>query len=159
MFAVDLRTIPKKMALAQLAQHTTDLQQRRRLLELSSREGAEEYQKLILGHKVTICDILRLFDSCQPPLGLFLSHLISARPRYYSVASLPQTAPPPVGTTTNNKHCSFQILLSVSNQFSHTFMRSSENLLGTFSGKFFKVRRGNLISKINFVYFFLLVAL
>ena len=133
-FAVDLRTIPKKVTLCHLAQYTSDRHQSRRLLELSSRQASQEYQDLILGHKVTICDILRLFDTCHPPLSVFLNHLISARPRYFSVASLPQVIK---DNTENEIQNSFKIMFSVSNDFSHTFMRSSENLLGLFSGKWF----------------------
>lgn len=190
-FGVELRTIPKKITLSHLAQYTGQDQQRRRLSELSSKQGNNEYQKLILEQNITICDILRLFDTCKPPLNVLLAHLINAKPRYFSASSLPKIIPvkpcstnhtatdfntnpttPTLATTNNLNHsidpivltnetlsnqlktlslnneqtyqCKFRIILSVSNHFSHTFMRTSENLLGLFSGKFFQVLFINL---------------
>lgn len=174
-FGVELRTIPKKIALSQLAQYTSNWQQKRRLLELSSKQGNDEYQNLILGQNITICDILRLFDTCKPPLNVLLAHLIIAKPRYFSAASLPKNVDCCANNNSNsnginfdnaadfslldnellsnqlkslsvnnnlnesNYKCQFKIILSVSKNFSHTFMRTSENLLGLFSGKFFQV--------------------
>ncbi|KAH9417985.1 hypothetical protein DERP_008239 [Dermatophagoides pteronyssinus] len=154
-YGVDLRTIPKKATLCHLAQYTTDEQQRRRLLELSSKQGNIEYQKLILGQSITICDILRLFDTCHPPIDVFFAHLITAKPRYFSASSLPKIFKQNFDASLNNNHhddnnlssttlidtlykCKFKIMFSVSTNFSHTFMRTSENLLGLFSGKFFR---------------------
>lgn len=135
-YCIDLRTIPKKVALCHLAEYTTDVEQRRRLLELSSREGNVEYQKLILGHKITMCDILRMFDTCHPPINVFLNYLNGSKPRYFSVATVPRL-------DNNDDQCAmtqFKIIFSVATDFTHSFMRSSEHLLGLLSGKFFKVR-------------------
>ncbi|KAH7644757.1 methionine synthase / sulfite reductase-like protein [Dermatophagoides farinae] len=159
-YGVDLRTIPKKATLCHLAQYTTDEQQRRRLLELSSRQGNLEYQKLILGQSITICDILRLFDTCHPPIDVLFAHLITAKPRYFSASNVPRIIQRNLDSSRNNNHdddgdnndddnpsstlidpfykCKFKIMFSVSTNFSHTFMRTSENLLGLFSGKFFR---------------------
>ncbi|KAJ6215472.1 hypothetical protein RDWZM_009972 [Blomia tropicalis] len=133
-YCIDLRTIPKKVALCHLAEYTTDVEQRRRLLELSSREGNVEYQKLILAHKITMCDILRMFDTCHPPINVFLNYLNGSKPRYFSVATVPRL-------DNNDDQCEmtqFKIIFSVATDFTHSFMRSSEHLLGLLSGKFFK---------------------
>lgn len=137
-FGIDLRTIPKKVALCHFAMFTSDIQQKRRLLELSSRQGNLEYQNVILAHKVTVCDILRLFDTCRPPINVFLHYLTVARPRYFSAASVPKEIFHE-HISENQKTHSFKIVFSVSNNFSHSFMRTSEQLLGLFSGKFFQV--------------------
>lgn len=133
MYGVDLRSIPKKACLATLAQYTTDSKEKRRLLELASRQGSLDYQNSILAHKVSVCDILRLFESCRPPISVLLSQLTAARPRYFSSASLPED-------TEDGTVRSFKIVLSICSTFTHSFRRYSEQLLGLFSGKFFQVQ-------------------
>ncbi|KAF7495274.1 Methionine synthase reductase [Sarcoptes scabiei] len=138
-FGLDLRAMPKKSTLFQFSRYTRDSVQRRRLQELSSRQGNEEYQNLILNQNITICDIIRLFDSCHPPLNVFLDNVPASKPRYYSIANIPEIKVHHDESTGEfRRQTHFRIILSIANQFSHTFMRASENLLGHFSGKFFR---------------------
>lgn len=141
-YGVDLRTIAKKAFLAHLAQFTTsDEVQHRRLLELSSRQGAADYQALVFAHRLTLMDILRTFTACRPPLSLLLYYLMSAKPRYFSAASLPKllVSGDPKDKEKENL-AQFKILLSVTTDYTHSFGRSSSaQVLGLFSGKFFQV--------------------
>ncbi|XP_077510127.1 methionine synthase reductase-like [Amblyomma americanum] len=83
----DVRGIPKKIFLRTLAEYTSDASEKRRLLELSSREGSKDYIHFILEARNTFLDILRAFSSCKPPLIVLLEHLPRLLPRYYSVCN------------------------------------------------------------------------
>lgn len=83
----DVRGIPKKIFLRTLAEFTPEASEKRRLLELSSREGSKDYVRFILEARNTFLDVLRAFPSCKPPLAALLEHLPRLLPRYYSVCS------------------------------------------------------------------------
>uniref|UniRef100_A0A224Z3Y9 Methionine synthase reductase n=1 Tax=Rhipicephalus zambeziensis TaxID=60191 RepID=A0A224Z3Y9_9ACAR len=83
----DVRGIPKKIFLRTLAEFTAEASEKRRLLELSSREGSKDYIRFILEARNTFLDVLRAFPSCKPPLAALLEHLPRLLPRYYSVCS------------------------------------------------------------------------
>ncbi|KAH9410051.1 hypothetical protein TYRP_009802 [Tyrophagus putrescentiae] len=152
-YGVDLRTIAKKAFLAHLAQFTTSNEaQQRRLLELSSRQGAADYQALVFAHRLTLMDILRTFTACRPPLSLLLYYLMSAKPRYFSAASLPKllVSGDPKDKEKENL-AQFKILLSVTTDYTHSFGRSSSaQVLGLFSGKFFQHFPTNAVETSSF---------
>ncbi|EEC08151.1 methionine synthase, putative, partial [Ixodes scapularis] len=83
----DLRGVPKKVFLRVLADHASDEKDRRRLLELSSREGAKDYANFVLESRTSIFSILTAFPSCKPSVALLLEHLPRLMPRYYSVCN------------------------------------------------------------------------
>lgn len=84
---IDIRSTPKKNFLRVLAEYTSDVKQKRRLLELSSKQGADHFNKYIREPSITILDILRAFSSCHPPITLLFEHLTRLQPRPYSCAS------------------------------------------------------------------------
>uniref|UniRef100_A0A0A9ZI52 Methionine synthase reductase n=2 Tax=Lygus hesperus TaxID=30085 RepID=A0A0A9ZI52_LYGHE len=86
---LEIRGILKKGFLRSLAEYTTEYKEKRRLLELSSIEGAAEYDKYILQQGLTLSDVLTEIPSCVPPLSLLLEHLPRLMPRAYSIASSP----------------------------------------------------------------------
>ncbi|XP_067012862.2 methionine synthase reductase [Anabrus simplex] len=90
---VDFRTIPKKAFLRLLAEYTSSSDQKRRLEELCSRQGAAEYTKYIVEARTTVLDILATFPSCRPPVARILEHLPRLLPRPYSIASSHLTHP------------------------------------------------------------------
>ncbi|CAN7945350.1 unnamed protein product, partial [Ixodes hexagonus] len=83
----DLRAVPKKAFLRALADHALDENDRRRLLELCSREGAKDYADFVLESRTSILSILAAFPSCKPPVALLFEHLPRLMPRYYSVCN------------------------------------------------------------------------
>ncbi|CAN7988129.1 unnamed protein product [Ixodes pacificus] len=83
----DLRGVPKKVFLRVLADHASDENDRRRLLELSSREGAKDYANFVLESRTSIFSILTAFPSCKPSVAVLLEHLPRLMPRYYSVCN------------------------------------------------------------------------
>lgn len=83
----DVRGIPKKIFLRTLAEYTFDASEKRRLLELSSREGGKDYIRFILEARNTFLDVLKAFCSCKPSLAVLLEHLPRLLPRYYSVCN------------------------------------------------------------------------
>ncbi|KAH6934311.1 hypothetical protein HPB50_022903 [Hyalomma asiaticum] len=83
----DIRGIPKKIFLRTLAEFTTEASEKRRLLELSSREGSKDYIQFILEARSAFLDVLKAFPSCKPPLAALLEHLPRLLPRFYSVCN------------------------------------------------------------------------
>lgn len=83
----DIRGILKKSVLRALAEYAQDKHEKRRLLELSSSQGAADYAKCVLEQRLTILDLLTVFRSCRPPVELLLEHLPRLQPRFYSAAS------------------------------------------------------------------------
>lgn len=83
----DVRGIPKKIFLRTLAEYTADATEKRRLLELSSREGSKDYITFILEARTSFLDVLKAFPTCKPHLVVLLEHLPRLLPRYYSVCN------------------------------------------------------------------------
>ena len=51
-----------------LVDHTHDALEKRRLQELCSKEGAEDYAAFVRAENVSLLDVLYTFTSCQPPV-------------------------------------------------------------------------------------------
>ncbi|KAF6200108.1 hypothetical protein GE061_006409 [Apolygus lucorum] len=88
---LEIRGVMKKGFLRSLAEYTADSKEKRRLLELSSQEGAAEYNKYFLQQGWTLSDVLTELRSCVPPLPLLLEQLPRLLPRAYSIASAPSS--------------------------------------------------------------------
>ncbi|XP_076064807.1 methionine synthase reductase-like [Oratosquilla oratoria] len=86
-YCLDIRAVPKKPFIRVLVEYTSDEQQKRRLKELVSKEGMQEYGKCIRDAMVSFLDLLLLFPSCKPPVTAVLEHLPRLLPRPYSAAS------------------------------------------------------------------------
>uniref|UniRef100_W5U6V5 Methionine synthase reductase n=1 Tax=Ictalurus punctatus TaxID=7998 RepID=W5U6V5_ICTPU len=86
-WCLEIRSIPKKAFLRSLVDCTQQAQEKRRLQELCSREGAADYDRFVRKPSVCILDLLRAFPSCTPPLSLLIEHLPKLQPRAYSAAS------------------------------------------------------------------------
>ncbi|XP_072365084.1 methionine synthase reductase isoform X1 [Scyliorhinus torazame] len=84
---LEIRSVPKKACLRALAEYTSDPSEKRRLQELSSRQGAADYNKYMRDHNICLLDILGALPSCHPPLSLLLEHLPKLQVRSYSAAS------------------------------------------------------------------------
>ncbi|XP_054160954.1 methionine synthase reductase-like [Oppia nitens] len=123
-YYLELRSVPKKSFLRHLADFCSDLAHKRRLLELSSREGSDDYNKYIRNNFVNILDILRLFDSCRPPLAVLLANIACHTPRYYSVCN---------GPDPENRN-QFKIAFSVT-EFQPRNQRKDSQLFGVFTGQ------------------------
>ncbi|XP_062519826.1 methionine synthase reductase-like isoform X2 [Corticium candelabrum] len=85
----DIRAVPRKMFLRQLAECTSDPQEKNRLLQLCSRQGSAEYASLIREKMMSFIDILDAFPSTMPSLNVVLEGLPRLQPRSYSVTSSP----------------------------------------------------------------------
>jgi len=66
---------------------TTDPGERRRLEELCSKQGSEEYMSLVRDHQVSFIDFITSFPSCVPSLSLLIENLPRLLPRPYSFSS------------------------------------------------------------------------
>ncbi|KAK7092257.1 methionine synthase reductase-like [Littorina saxatilis] len=84
---VDIREPPKKALLRLLVEYTSDESEKRRLQELCSKEGADNYAAFIRAENVSLLDVLYTFPSCQPPVERILEHLPRLQPRPYSASS------------------------------------------------------------------------
>ncbi|XP_067866229.1 methionine synthase reductase isoform X2 [Heterodontus francisci] len=86
-WCLEIRAVPKKACLRALAEYTTDHCEKRRLQELSSRQGAADYNRCVRDCNICLLDILGALPSCHPPLTLLLEHLPKLQVRSYSAAS------------------------------------------------------------------------
>ncbi|KAK3579904.1 hypothetical protein CHS0354_031423 [Potamilus streckersoni] len=90
---LDIREPPKKALLRALVESTEDESQKRRLQELCSKQGNEEYTQFLRQTSVSILDILYTFPSCNPPVETLIEHLPRLSPRPYSASSSPLLTP------------------------------------------------------------------
>ncbi|XP_067860809.1 methionine synthase reductase isoform X2 [Heptranchias perlo] len=86
-WCLEIRAVPKKAFLRALAEYTSDPCEKRRLQELSSRQGAADYNRYIRDCSICLLDILDALPSCHPPLSLLIEHLPKLQVRSYSAAS------------------------------------------------------------------------
>ncbi|CAH2229778.1 jg5797 [Pararge aegeria aegeria] len=86
-YCVDLRGVLKKLFLLSLSMHTKDASEKRILEYFSSKEGSIAYTTHILNERICLLDILSIFTSCKPPIGLILEYLPRLLPRPYSIAN------------------------------------------------------------------------
>ncbi|XP_061660803.1 methionine synthase reductase isoform X2 [Syngnathoides biaculeatus] len=86
-WCLEIRSVPKKAFLRALAEHTTDSMQRRRLLELCSKQGTADYNLHVRESSLSLLELLAAFPSSLPPLSLLVEHLPKLQPRPYSAAS------------------------------------------------------------------------
>ncbi|KAH9247793.1 hypothetical protein BASA81_014595 [Batrachochytrium salamandrivorans] len=68
-----------------LAGHTSDTEDKRRLLFLASTQGTESYRAL-RAQQPTLLDILSTFPSCSPPFSSIIDCLGRLQPRFYSLS-------------------------------------------------------------------------
>ncbi|XP_077996857.1 methionine synthase reductase-like [Glandiceps talaboti] len=85
----DLRMPPKKAFIRLLAAYTNNENEKRRLQELCSRQGSEDYEQFIRCANISVVDILAAFLSCCPPIERLLEMLPRLQARPYSVSSSP----------------------------------------------------------------------
>ena len=90
---LEIRTVPSKALLRVLSEHTTEPQEKRRLQELCSKQGASDYSRLIREPGLSLLDLLNAFPSCQPPFERLLELLPRLKARPYSVSSSPLENP------------------------------------------------------------------
>uniref|UniRef100_A0A8C1QCP9 Methionine synthase reductase n=1 Tax=Cyprinus carpio TaxID=7962 RepID=A0A8C1QCP9_CYPCA len=86
-WCLEIRSAPKKAFVRALVDFTQNGSEKRRLLELCSKEGSADYNSFVRDANVCLLDLLRAFPSCLPPLSLLFEHLPKLQPRAYSAAS------------------------------------------------------------------------
>jgi methionine synthase reductase len=74
-----------------LAHYTKNEQEKRRILELCSLQGSDDYTRYLRQPNVNIFDLLEAFPSCRPPIERLLEHWPRLLPRPYSISSSPLT--------------------------------------------------------------------
>uniref|UniRef100_A0A0K2U4Z1 Methionine synthase reductase n=1 Tax=Lepeophtheirus salmonis TaxID=72036 RepID=A0A0K2U4Z1_LEPSM len=87
MKVLDIRNPPKKQLLRLFAEYASNETEKRRLQELCSKQGANEYLSFIREPGVSPLDILLTFSSISIPFEILLEHLPRLTPRAYSIAS------------------------------------------------------------------------
>jgi len=85
----EIRSVPKKGLVRMLAEHTSHDGEKRRLLELCSSQGSDDYTTLIRQTNVNVLDLLNSFSSCHPPIASLLEHWPRLLSRPYSLSSSP----------------------------------------------------------------------
>jgi len=90
---LEIRAVPSKALVRVLSEHASDPQEKRRLQELCSKQGASDYTRLIREPGLSLLDLLNAFPSCQPPFERLLELLPRLKARPYSVSSSPLENP------------------------------------------------------------------
>jgi len=90
---LDIRSVPKKGFLRTLAQFCGDEGEKRRLLELSSKQGAKDYDAFVRQPCLGFVDILLAFPSANPPLQRIIENVPRLQARSYSISSSPLRCP------------------------------------------------------------------
>lgn len=72
-----------------MAECAGDENEKRRLLELCSLQGSQDYVELIREHEINVIDLLTTFSSVALPVERFLEHVPRLLPRPYSISSSP----------------------------------------------------------------------
>jgi methionine synthase reductase len=87
-YCVDIRNASLKKALLRvLAHYCSDEKDKIRLLELSSKEGSDDYQNMIKQSALTLLDLLNIFESCQPDVSHLIQMLMPLTTRSYTLCS------------------------------------------------------------------------
>lgn len=71
-----------------MAEHTTDIAEKTKLMYICSKQGASQFNAL-REQSPSLLDILDTFPSCHPPISHLLDVLPPHQPRYYSTANSP----------------------------------------------------------------------
>lgn len=88
---IDIRSAPKKSLLRAMSDYCTDIEERKTLLHLCSKDGRKQYSEHILSKGLSVLDVLeQKAKSCRAPLSIFLDQLPSIAPRWYSATSSPE---------------------------------------------------------------------
>lgn len=88
-YCVDIRAgSVKKVLIRTLANYCTDETDEKRLLELCSKEGSEQFETNIKGAHLSLLDLLEMFKSCQPPIDHLIQSLSPLVLRSYSLCSV-----------------------------------------------------------------------
>ena len=90
---LDLFGVPRRSFFALLAHFATNPDQKERLQEFGSVEGADDLLEYATRPRRTYAEVLLDFTSARPPLSYYLDLLPPLRERYFSIASSPQLHP------------------------------------------------------------------
>ena len=85
-----------------LAEHSQDVEEKKMLLFLCSRQGTDHWKRL-LAWRPTLYDLLVTFPRTQPPLARLIDAVLPLAPRHYSITSSPLENPTSV-------HCAFNVV-------------------------------------------------
>jgi methionine synthase reductase len=87
-YVLDLYSFPKKSLICAMAQYCKENSaDQKYMYYLASREGQDTYRMWMQRSaplSTTLLDWLTAFPSCKPPITLFIEHLPTIKPRYYS---------------------------------------------------------------------------
>ena len=90
---LEIRGVPSKALIRVLAEHSSNPQEKRRLQELCSKQGASDYTKFVREPGLSLLDLLNAFPSCRPPFERLLELVPRLKARPYSVSSSPLENP------------------------------------------------------------------
>uniref|UniRef100_A0AC34Q9U9 Methionine synthase reductase n=1 Tax=Panagrolaimus sp. JU765 TaxID=591449 RepID=A0AC34Q9U9_9BILA len=86
-YCLDFRRAPGRPVLRIFAEHAKDEKEKRRLLELCSAQGVQEFTSFVRQAAISLVDLLIAFPSCSPPIDRLIELLPRLIPRPYSVAN------------------------------------------------------------------------
>uniref|UniRef100_A0A915Q7J3 Methionine synthase reductase n=1 Tax=Setaria digitata TaxID=48799 RepID=A0A915Q7J3_9BILA len=87
-WCLDIRRSPGRPLLRVLAEYTGNEYEKRRILELCSAQGTEEFTKFVRQAGLSLIDFLLNFPSCRPTVERLIELLPRLLPRPYSVSCI-----------------------------------------------------------------------
>jgi NADPH-ferrihemoprotein reductase len=96
---LDVTSNPRTHVLKELAEYTTDPEEKEKLLKMTVAEGKDLYQQWVLQDNRSLLHILEDLPSCKPPLDLVCELLPRLQSRYYSISSSSKVYPESVHLT------------------------------------------------------------
>jgi methionine synthase reductase len=99
-YSLDITSTPSKYFFRMLAEYCSDLDEKKMLLFLCSKQGLTDYKQL-LSRMPSVLDVLLLFKSTVPPISRLIDTLLQLRPRYYSICTSNISSPDTIQITFN----------------------------------------------------------
>lgn len=111
---LDISGVPQRGYFEALSHFSSDDEQRDKLVEISSAEGADLYYSYCVRERRSYIDVLSEFRSCNVPLSRLLELIPPLSPRHYSIASSAKASCLPEEVISkNNLAVKFHHLLSI----------------------------------------------
>lgn len=99
-YYVDLKGIPRRSTLSQLAAFARNPKDVERLMRLASKEGRQEFREVVEAHGRSLFELVtEVFPSVQIPLDHFINLAPRLQPRYYTISSSSKAHPDSIHIT------------------------------------------------------------
>lgn len=140
---MDITIPPSRQFLTFLSGYCEDIKHKERMMVLATESAAyEDWRHNKLPHLLEVFDE---FSSCKPPAALFVAHLMTLQPRFYSISSSQKKYPNEVHLTvaivkyqTNGELSNLEKFCNLTRQLQPTLNSEKRNFCYIFKKTIFK---------------------